>query len=153
MSRFRMVALGAALVFGVSATAQAQAGTAGRPGQRGAQMREVTAGPLFRGITLSDAQKAQLRTVGEKYATLRQEMRKDGRGVKGAGERQRPDSATRARMGELVQRQQTDLRAVLTAEQQKTFDQNVAQLRDRVGQRGNGEGRQRGRAGRVGRGA
>ena len=154
MSRFRMVALGAALVFGVSASAQAQAGTAGRPSQRGAQMREVTAGPLFRGITLTDAQKAQLRTVGEKYATLRQEMRKDGRGgAQGAGERQRPDSATRAKMGELMQRQQADLRAVLTAEQQKTFDQNVAQLRDRVGQRG-GEGRQRGgRAGRVGRGA
>ncbi len=153
MSRFRMMALGAALVFGVSATAQAQADTAGRRGQRGAQMREVTAGPLFRGITLTDAQKAQLRTVGEKYATLRQEMRKDGRGgAQGAGERQRPDSATRAKMGELMQRQQADLRAVLTAEQQKTFDQNVAQLRDRVGQRG-GEGRQRGRAGRVGRGA
>jgi Spy/CpxP family protein refolding chaperone len=152
MSTFRMMALGAALVIGVSTTAQAQGAAAGRQGQRGAQMREVAAGPLFRGITLSDAQKTQLRTVGERYNALRQEMRKDPRGgAQGAGERQRPDSATRARMSELMQKQQGELRAILTADQQKTFDANVAQLRergrDRVGQR-NGEARPRDRAGR-----
>ena len=153
MNKFRMAALGAALMLGVGTAAQAQGRANGPSTPRGAVARDVAAGPLFRGITLSDAQKTRLRAVDQKYATLRQEMRRETRRARGA-QRQRPDSATMVRTRELVERQQGELRSILTAEQQRTFDQNVVEVRERAKERGakrGGEGRERAKAGRGGR--
>jgi Spy/CpxP family protein refolding chaperone len=144
MNKFRIAALGAALVIGVSVQAQAQTGAdAGRRGgQRGAAMRDLTQSPLFRGIELTDAQKVQVRTIGEKYTAQRQELRRAAGGGNADGQRQRPDSATMAKTRELMSKQQDEVRAVLTADQQKTFDRNVAESRNRQpGQRPNGQGR------------
>ena len=42
-----------------------------------------------------------------------------------------PDSATRAKMRDLFRRQDDEIRAVLTADQQKIWDKNVAEMRAR----------------------
>ena len=136
MNKFRIAALAAALVIGVSVQAQAQNDSAGRP-QRGGAMRDLTQSPLFQGITLTDAQQVQVRAIGEKYMAQRRELRR----AAGDGQ-QRPDSATMAKQRELMGKQNDELRAVLTADQQKTFDKNVAESRNRQpGQRPNGQGR------------
>jgi Spy/CpxP family protein refolding chaperone len=43
-----------------------------------------------------------------------------------------PDEATRAKMMELQKKQAAEIRAVLTADQQKVFDQNLKEMRDRM---------------------
>ena len=142
MNKFRIAALAAALVIGASVQAQAQTGTdsGGRGGQRA--MRDLTQSPLFQGIELTDAQKVQVRTIGEKYNAQRQELRRAAGGGSADGQRQRPDSATMAKSRELMVKQQDEVRAILTVDQQKTFDKNAAELRNRQpGQRPNGQGR------------
>jgi Spy/CpxP family protein refolding chaperone len=122
-------------------------------------------GGLFRGIDLTQAQRDQVKTISEKYRaqfqTLRESMQPD---VKAAREaRQRGDTvaaktafertkAGRDKMQALMQQQRTEVRGLLTAEQQKTFDGNVQQMKDRMekraGDRPRGEGRRRGQRGR-----
>ena len=131
---------------------------------------------LFKDITLSDAQRTRLRAIQDTYATQRRELfasqrtNRPQRSPAQAGQqRQRPDSATRAQwntqreamrgqMQQLTQRQEGELRAILTPAQQPTFDRNVAALRQRVSERRDerGQGRPRGergarRAGAAGR--
>jgi Spy/CpxP family protein refolding chaperone len=110
----------------------------GERGQRQEEMRGMRRGAmqpgraLFRGITLTDAQQAQVKTIQEKYRpqfqTLREEMR-SGRDSAG------PIPETRARMQQLMQAQQQELRGVLTADQQRTFDANVKDMRERMTER------------------
>ncbi|HEX5830856.1 MAG TPA: Spy/CpxP family protein refolding chaperone [Gemmatimonadaceae bacterium] len=110
----------------------------GERGQRQEEMRGMRRGAmqpgraLFRGITLTDAQQAQVKTIQEKYRpqfqTLREEMR-SGRDSAG------PIPATRAGMQQLMQAQQQELRGVLTADQQRTFDANVKEMRERMAER------------------
>jgi Spy/CpxP family protein refolding chaperone len=71
---------------------------------------------LFRGIKATSEQRAQLRAIRDKYAPQ----------YKAA--RQNKDRAT---LRTLRQRQLDDVRGVLTPEQQKTFDANLAALRAR----------------------
>jgi Spy/CpxP family protein refolding chaperone len=42
------------------------------------------------------------------------------------------DSTTRAKLGELRKKQYDDIRKVLTADQQKTFDLNLAEMQKRM---------------------
>ena len=102
----------------------------GREGMRG----------LLRGIELTQAQRDQVKTINEKYRaefqTLRESLQPDMKAARDA--RQRGDSAAtraawdrnsagREKMQALMEKQRADLRGVLTAEQQKTFDANVQQ--------------------------
>ncbi|MBV9881197.1 MAG: Spy/CpxP family protein refolding chaperone [Gemmatirosa sp.] len=142
MIKFRLAALGAALVFGVAATAHAQPPATGA-GQtadaRGAGRRgggRGLNGALFQGIQLSDAQKTQLRTIQQKYGEQRRTLGQQLRGNQPAGaERARPDSAARTQMRALMERQMAEVRGVLTADQQRTFDQNAAAARKQFGER------------------
>jgi Spy/CpxP family protein refolding chaperone len=159
MKTTRFAALGAAVLIGVGASALhaqtttpapqpgASAGQQGGPqdGQRrGDGMRRggragQAGRALFRGIDLSDAQRTQIRTIHEKYATQRKALWTPQRGAE--GRRQRPDSATRVQLQGLMERQTAELRGVLTPAQQATFDQNRAQLRERAQARMQGQGR------------
>jgi Spy/CpxP family protein refolding chaperone len=47
-----------------------------------------------------------------------------------------PDSSARAQRRELMQKETADIRAVLTPDQQKTFDKNLEDMRSRMGRRG-----------------
>lgn len=129
------------------ASAGAQVGT-----QRGARGAGHAA---LRGITLSDAQRAQLRTVMARYRTQHQALREQVRAQRVAGQATRPDSAARtalrARVRDLRRRQLADVRAVLTPDQQATFDRNVGELRTRAAAHPRGAGRDAGRDAMGGR--
>lgn len=79
---------------------------------------------LFRDITLTAAQQAKVDSIQAHY---RAQMPSFTPGSP-------PDSATREKIRGLFRRQVDDIRAVLTADQQKTFDKNVAEMRE--GRRG-----------------
>ena len=174
MIRKHIVVLGAAVALFAASEAIAQApaprDSARRQGEmrRGGRprgdingMRQAAMRGLFRDIDLTQAQRDQMKTVNEKYRTQYQSIRESLKpDLKAAQEaRQRGDTvaaraafertkAGREKMQALMQQQRTEVRALLTAEQQKTFDANVAQLKERVGDRAKGEGRHRGHRGR-----
>jgi Spy/CpxP family protein refolding chaperone len=172
MIRKHIVVLGAAIaLFAASeATAQAPAqpdsarrqGEARRErarGERGQKMRRAGAKGLFRGIDLTQAQHDQMKPVNEKYQaqfqTLRESLAPDLKAAKEA--RQRGDTvaaraawertnAGRERMRTLMEQQRTEVRALLTPEQQQTFDKNAQQMHERMEKRaGNRQGRAHGR--------
>jgi Spy/CpxP family protein refolding chaperone len=74
---------------------------------------------LMEGITLTDAQKASVDSIGQAF---RAQMPPMQQGTP-------PDSATRAKRMEVVQKQYAAVRAVLTADQQKVFDKNIETMR------------------------
>jgi Spy/CpxP family protein refolding chaperone len=129
----RTMALGAALLAGFASVGAAQ--TPQGPDsarQRSVQIDGKQRGgrfgrALFRGIDLTDQQRQQVRTIREKYRPQYQELRKSA-GVE--GRRQRPDSATMVRLRTLSERERTEIRALLTPQQQTVFDQNIARMRE-----------------------
>jgi Heavy-metal resistance len=172
MFRIRSVVVGLLVVAGVPAVADAQApqrdrepgarADVGRAGKRG---DGVGMRGLLRGIELSEAEKASLRTVGEKYRAqfqgIRQSMRPDMEAARAA--RQRGDTAgaraafartadKRAQLAALAERMYTDARGALALEHRAQFDTNLARMKERRANRrdsdgwdGRREGRRRGR--------
>jgi Spy/CpxP family protein refolding chaperone len=161
MIRKHIVVLGAAVALFAASEAIAQAPQADsarrqgelrrgdRPrGERGNQMRQAGMRSLFRGIELTQAQRDQIKTINEKYRgqfqTLRKSLEPDLKAAREA--RQRGDTVAaraafertkteRDNMQALMQQQRTELRALLTVEQQQTFDGNVQEMRDRMEKR------------------
>lgn len=85
---------------------------------------------LLEGITLTDQQQAQVKAIREKYAPQRMEIMT---ALRSTG--MPPDSAARAKMQGITDAQTADIRAVLTAEQQKILDKNVVAMRERMARR------------------
>ncbi len=111
--------MAAALVL-VASTASAQGGQGGGGqggmGQGGAQrMNEM----LFKDITLTDAQKAQIDTIQTKGREEQRAM------MQGGGMQ---DPAMREKMMEMRKKQNDAIRAILTADQQAIFDKNLAAM-------------------------
>lgn len=127
MSWIRLALAGAALV-SVASVASAQ-GPQGGPPQGGQQGGRGAGGSrmLFNGIDLTDAQKDQVQKIMEKYRAERQALMPAGGQQAGP-----PDEATRAKMMELSTKSQAEYRAILTAEQQKVFDKNIADMKERM---------------------
>ena len=98
--------------------AYAQGGGGGGQGGRGRQMEM-----LMQGITLTDAQKASVDSIGQVF---RGQMPPMQQGTP-------PDSAARAKRMEVMQKQFAAVRTVLTAEQQKVFDKNLEEMRANMG--------------------
>lgn len=103
-----------------AAPAAAQPPEGGRGGRGQAMMQNM----LFEGITLTDAQKAKVDSI---RAASRERMMAE-RGNAGGP----PDSATMAARRERMQAERAALRAVLTADQQATFDKNVLAMEERM---------------------
>jgi Spy/CpxP family protein refolding chaperone len=120
MKGIRLFALLAALLVLGAPTASAQSGT---PPQGQAQGRGRQMEMLMQGITLTDAQKASVDSIVQAY---RAQMPQTPPGTP-------PDSATRAKRMEVMQKQTADIRAVLTKEQQAIFDKNVETVRQQMG--------------------
>jgi len=125
--RNKIVALCIGLALGAAAVAGAQSpggegggggGFAGRRMQR-----------LLQGITLTAAQQAKVDSITTKYRAQLPPF------TPGA----RPDSATRAKMRTLFGNQDEEIRALLTPDQQKVWDQNVTEMRNRMQQRAPGD--------------
>ena len=123
--RSRLAILTSALVLLGSSVALAQnpGGPAGPGGFAARRMQR-----LLQGITLTPEQRAKVDSITTRYAGQMPAF------TPGAP----PDSATRAKMRDLYQKQDAEVRAVLTADQQKVFDTNVEQMRSRMMQRSPG---------------
>lgn len=129
MKAIRIATLAAALCVGMTTVAAAQGAEPPQGQGRGDRM----GGMLLKDITLTDAQKDQIKTIREKYVPQLMELRKQSQAVGGA-----PDEATRAKYTEIQNKQAADIRAILTADQQATFDKNLAAMKERMESRRNG---------------
>lgn len=114
-----------ALAIGAAIPAAASAQGPGGQGQEGAPRRGGGMQMLMKDITLSADQQAQVEKIG---VAAREEMRALGPMQPGTP----PDSATRSKRDELRKKQYAEVRKVLTAEQQKTFDANIAEMEKRM---------------------
>jgi Spy/CpxP family protein refolding chaperone len=125
MKAIRIATLAIALCAGMTSIAAAQGGQPESQGQggRGGGM----GGMLLKDITLTDAQKAQVKVIREKYLPQQMELRKAAQATGTA-----PDEATRTKMMDLQEKQAAEIRATLTADQQKVFDGNLKEMRDRM---------------------
>lgn len=84
-------------------------------------------GLILQGITLTDAQKAQQKAIREKYAPQLMQLRKTSQTT--------GTPIDQVRLAEIRAAQTSELRAILTAEQQATFDRNVATVKARAADR------------------
>jgi Spy/CpxP family protein refolding chaperone len=132
MKVIRMAMLAVALCAGIGSVASAQDQTP-PAGQSGMRRGGGMGGMLLKDITLTDAQKAQIKTIRDKYVPQQMELRKAAQAVGGP-----PDEATRTKMMDLQTKQAAEIRAVLTADQQATFDKNLADIKARMEARRNG---------------
>lgn len=112
------------LLAGTVATAQSQG--AGPGGGGGFGQRRMQR--LLQGITLTAEQQAKVDSITAKY---RGQMPAFTPGTP-------PDSATRAKLRVLFGNQDEEIRVLLTPNQQKVWDQNVTEMRNRMQQRAPG---------------
>lgn len=123
MKAIRIAALAIALCAGITSVGAAQGqpepGKQGRGGSMG--------GNLLKDITLTDAQKEQVKVIREKYVPQLVQLRKAEQAVG------RPDEATRTQMADLKSKQAAEIRAILTADQQAIFDRNLAEMKSHGG--------------------
>jgi Spy/CpxP family protein refolding chaperone len=112
MRILRLAVVAALFSFPVASYAQQDNGGGG--GDRGGRM--MTA--LFQGITLSDAQQKQVDSIRTAYRPQMQ------------------SASDRSARRDLMQKETTDFRSVLTPDQQTTFDKNLSEMRSRMGSRG-----------------
>lgn len=147
----RSAAIGLALVAGTAMVASAQATPPApqrteRQASRGHGRKLGRA--LFHGIKLTDAEKARVKAVREKYKPELKQLRESAKPQREAlrSARQKGDTAavqtlwaksaeTRAQGAAVMERMRVDLRAALAPEHQAQFDQNVSALKARVAAR------------------
>jgi len=132
MKVIRIATLAFALCAGMTSVAAAQGQPEGQKGQGDMRRGGGMGGMLLKDITLTDAQKDQIKTIREKYVPKQLELQK---AVQATGTP--ADDATRAKMAELRSQQSAEIRAVLTADQQVQFDKNLAEMKARMAARGN----------------
>jgi Spy/CpxP family protein refolding chaperone len=151
MSHIRTTLAAALLTFGGVAVASAQqpASTphahAGHNGHKGARRFAPGRNAFLRGITLSDAEKANLKTVNAQHASQMKALRAQNKPQMDAMRtaRQNGDTAAlrafrdkskgeRGQMRQLIQSQQADVRGALSPENQARFDANVAAFQKRA---------------------
>ena len=130
MKVIRIATLAFALCAGMTSVAAAQGQPEPKEGQGEMRRGGGMGGMLLKDITLTDAQKDQIKTIREKYVPRQLELRKAVQATGGP-----PDEATRAKMMELQSQQSAEIRAILTADQQKTFDHNLHEMKERMDRR------------------
>ena len=118
--------LAAAAVMLVASTAAAQGGGGGGQGMDRAAMQARQNEMLFKGITLSEAQKAKIDTIQTKARADQQAM------MSGGGMQ---DPTAREKMMAMRTKVNADIRGVLTADQQTIFDKNLAEMPQGGGRR------------------
>jgi Spy/CpxP family protein refolding chaperone len=143
-----LVAIGGAAALSAQQTTPAPTATKhGRHGKAGERLDEQ----LFRGITLSDAEKANIANVRNKYApqmkALRQQAKPQTQALRAA--RHRGDTAAvrqlmaqtapqRDQERKLLQAEQNDFRGALVPANQAKFDANLKQVQRRMAKHGKG---------------
>ena len=109
-----LVVAGCALVASAGAV-HAQGGGGGGGGGGGNRAMER----LMAGVTLTDKQKSSVDSIAQSFRAQMPPMQQGSP----------PDSATRAKMGEVRQKQYAAIRTVLTTDQQKLYDKNLEEMR------------------------
>ena len=127
MKATRIATLAIALCAGMTSVAAAQGQPENQQGQGEMRRGGGMGGMLLKDITLTDAQKDQIKTIREKYVPRQMELRKAVQATGGP-----PDEATRAKMVELQTQQAAEIRVILTPDQQKTFDHNLHELKEKM---------------------
>jgi Spy/CpxP family protein refolding chaperone len=144
MSTVRTLALGALMVFGVAGVSAAQSSATPKPRADGARSeRQFRRGPgggregrgFARDLNLTDAQKAQMKAIHQKYQPQNQALKDRAKPFMEAAQaaRQKGDTvAFRSNMEKARQvmqsgqsfhaQEQAEIRAILTPEQQAKFD-------------------------------
>ncbi len=112
-----LVALAATAALPLIAQAQAPAGQGMGGGGGGGRMMAA----MFEGITLSDVQQKSVDSIRTAYQPQMQELRSQGPG-------------SRPQMRDLMKKETTDFRGILTPDQQSSFDKNVAAMQERMQQ-------------------
>jgi Spy/CpxP family protein refolding chaperone len=125
--RTRIAVLSISLVLLATTVAAAQSPVGGPGGGGAFGQRRMQR--LLQGITLTAEQQAKVDSITAKY---RAQLPAFTPGTP-------PDSATRAKMRELYGNQDEEIRALLTPDQQKVWDQNVTEMRNRMQQRAPGD--------------
>jgi protein CpxP len=143
-SRARRYTLGALLcvaAVSVSACAHSQqappadsSSPRGQGGWQGSQMRH-RGGPrgdrMFEGMNLTNDQRAQIKLIRDRYKLQADSLRMGGTAH---------DSTSRAAIRSLMTQQMSEIRGVLTPDQQKQFDDNLAKVRERHAKQGGRDG-------------
>ena len=88
-------------------------------------------GMILQGITLTEAQKIQQKAIREKYAPQMMQVRRTSQTT--------GTPMDQAKLTEIRTAQLSELRAILTAEQQVIFDRNVAEMQGRRAERRDGQ--------------
>ncbi|HET7566090.1 MAG TPA: Spy/CpxP family protein refolding chaperone [Gemmatimonadaceae bacterium] len=128
MKMLRITALGAALLFAAAPMAHAQGGQSGGENGGAARGANRMMEMMFKGIDLTDAQKAQIQKIQDDYRA-KMPARTPG---------QAPDPADRQKRRELMQSEQKEIRDVLTPDQQKVYDKNMEDMRNNMRRGGPG---------------
>ena len=156
MRKTTIAALSLAITLGASVAASAQSSEPRPPRERAGQMERQRGGRgggleqmLLKGITLSEQQKTRIQALHKADSAngSREQFRKAMTEAREA--RERGDTVTaKARMSEVrkqmdAQREQriASLRSVLNADQQKQFDANLAEWKQRAEQHRGGQRR------------
>src|SRR4051812_66258 len=132
MKVIRIATLAAALCVGLTSIAAAQGTEPAQQGQGEARRGGGMGGMLLKDITLTDAQKAQVKTIRDKYVPQQMELRKSAQATGSI------DDAPRAKMADLQSKQAAEIREFLTADQQAQFDKNLVEMKARMDARRNG---------------
>jgi Spy/CpxP family protein refolding chaperone len=82
-------------------------------------MRGQHSDPFFKGITLTDAQKTRIDSIHKAYRTRMDSLRTSNSGDRDA-------------FRTLMESQNKDVRGVLTADQQKVYDENVKTMQEQM---------------------
>ena len=133
MKVIRIATLAFALWAGMTSIAAAQGQPEPKEGQGEMRRGGGMGGMLLKDITLTDAQKVQVKAIREKYVPKQLELRKSAQATGTP-----PDEATVNKMMELQSQQSAEIRAILTADQKTIFDRNVAEMKARMEARRNG---------------
>src|SRR6202521_4794420 len=141
MSTVRTLALGALMLVGVAGVSAAQSTATPRRPEAGSYRRGPGGGGFGRNLNLTDAQKAQIKAIRQKYQPQSEALRAQSKPYMDAAKaaRQKGDTvAFRSNMEKAHQvmqnasfrtQEQAEIRAILTPEQQAKFD---AQAKDRA---------------------
>jgi len=158
MQSIRTTLAAALLTFGAAAVVSAQQSTTPQQPQAAAHQRKHAQGArrakgalahqLFKGMTLSDAEKANVKQVQAKYApqmkAIREQYKPQFQAARAA--RQRGDtaalknlwqqsSAERAQTAKVLEAERADVRNALTPANQVKFDANVTKVEQRMAKR------------------
>ncbi len=124
MRKLRLATLAAALCIGATSLAHAQANPQPQGQRRGFNMGAM----VMQGITLSTDQQAKVDSITTKYQEQMRKARDDARAAGG------DMSSMRAQMQQMREQELTELKAVLTTDDQRAaFDKNVENMRANMG--------------------